>query len=247
MSLGHGASIVRNGLFLQLDAANQKSYPGSGTVWTDLSGRGIVGTLTNGPTYTNNDKGAIVFDGTNDLVTLGSSNNLTGDNLQTLTLSVWLKYSTTTFDLRAFTINRGSALNSSLIGVYPNTVTNGSGISTSSVGSLGFFNRNNGNTVHTSLTFNDNYHLKNRFINVHGVIDGMNRYLYIDGVLKNSDSDVGLQSVSGNTDPAYVGCGPNGTGEFWNGSIGNIMFYRRALSAAEVTQNFNALRGRYGV
>ena len=54
-----------NGLVLCLDAGNRKSYPGSGTTWTDLSGRGNNGTLTNGPTYSN---GAIVFDGVDDYV-----------------------------------------------------------------------------------------------------------------------------------------------------------------------------------
>ena len=68
MSLGHGASIVRNGLVLYLDAANPKSYPGSGTTWKDLSGNGNNGTLVNGPTFNSANGGSIVFDGTNDYV-----------------------------------------------------------------------------------------------------------------------------------------------------------------------------------
>lgn len=244
MGLTHSPRIVTNGLVLCLDAANVKSYPGTGTTWTNLSGSGNNGTLTNGPTFSSDNKGSLVFDGTNDHANLGSSNNLTGNNLQTLTVSIWLKYSTTTFDTRAFTLQRGSSLNSSLLGIYNNA---DSTIQVNTTGSLGFFTRNFNNTSHAGLVFNDNYHLKNRFINVQCVVDGMNRYLYIDGILKNSDSDVGIQSVTNNTDPVYVGSGPTGNSNFWNGSIGNIMFYRRALTAAEIQQNFNALRGRYGI
>ena len=62
-----------NGLVLALDAANTKSYPGSGTTWTDLSGRGNTGTLTNGPTYSSANGGSIVFDGTNDYVVVNNN------------------------------------------------------------------------------------------------------------------------------------------------------------------------------
>ena len=66
MALSHSPSIITDSLILCLDAANTKSYPGSGTVWTDLSGNGNNVTLTNGPTYSSVDGRSIVFDGTND-------------------------------------------------------------------------------------------------------------------------------------------------------------------------------------
>lgn len=65
MGIRYNTSIVRNGLVLHLDAANVKSYPGSGTVWNDLSGNKRNGTLTNGPTYNSN---YMSFDGSNDYV-----------------------------------------------------------------------------------------------------------------------------------------------------------------------------------
>ena len=74
MSLSRGPKIVTNGLVLYLDAANKKSYPGSGTTWTDLSGNNNTGTLTNGPTFDSNNGGSIVFDGTNDYVSNTMSN-----------------------------------------------------------------------------------------------------------------------------------------------------------------------------
>ena len=71
MAYSYGPSIVKSGLVLALDAANRKSYPGSGTVWSDLSGNNITGSLVNGPTYSSANGGSIVFDGTNDYVNCG--------------------------------------------------------------------------------------------------------------------------------------------------------------------------------
>ena len=56
-------SIVQSGLVLNLDAGNLESYSGSGTAWTDLSGQGNDGTLVNGPTFSSDNGGSIVFDG----------------------------------------------------------------------------------------------------------------------------------------------------------------------------------------
>ena len=68
MAIFYNPRTITDGLVLCLDAANRKSYPGSGTTWTDLSGRGNTGTLTNGPTYSSANGGSIVFDGTDDIV-----------------------------------------------------------------------------------------------------------------------------------------------------------------------------------
>ena len=70
MGVFAGPEITESGLVLALDAGNLKSYPTTGTTWTDLSGRGNTGTLTNGPTYSSANGGSIVFDGVNDYVTV---------------------------------------------------------------------------------------------------------------------------------------------------------------------------------
>ena len=69
MSYTNGPKIVTDGLVLCLDAGNNKSYPSSGTSWSDLSGNNNNGTLTNGPTFTGSFGGSIVFDGSNDYAT----------------------------------------------------------------------------------------------------------------------------------------------------------------------------------
>jgi hypothetical protein len=217
----------------------------TGGGWADLAGNANHGELVNGPTYNSSNGGSLVFDGTNDAIDIGSTNNLTGNNAQILTVSMWLKYATTVTELRALTLLRSAG--SSLLGVFCNaTIINN--VVTPSLGSLGFFTRNFDNSAHSSVTFNDNYHLKDRYINVTSVVNGMNRYLYIDGIQKSSDSDKGMQSVTNNTAASYIGAGPAGPGnQPWDGLVANVMIYNRALTPQEILQNFNATRSRFGV
>jgi hypothetical protein len=99
MSGKTGPDIIESGLVLCLDAANKNSYRGSGTTWTDLSGNGNNGTLTNGPTFSAGNQGSIVFDGVDDYVEVSNASSL---NASTQTISVW--YNATTVPGRAATI-----------------------------------------------------------------------------------------------------------------------------------------------
>ncbi len=72
-TLSGGPSIVTNGLILNLDAANPKSYVSGSTTWNDVSRSGLSGTLVNGPTFNTGSGGSIVFDGTDDYVNCGNS------------------------------------------------------------------------------------------------------------------------------------------------------------------------------
>jgi hypothetical protein len=86
MAFFHSPRIVTDGLVLALDAANSLSYPGSGTTWTDLSGKGNNGTLVNGPTFSPTNGGSIVFDGTNDYISFPNNPNL---DSQAITMESW--------------------------------------------------------------------------------------------------------------------------------------------------------------
>ena len=104
MELTHGIKpIVTSGLVLCLDAGNIKSYPGIGTAWTDLSGRGGIGTLTNGPTYNSANGGSFSFDGIDDFVS--SVSNLTLAN--NFSVSLWLR-STNSYPVQEKYISLGS-------------------------------------------------------------------------------------------------------------------------------------------
>ena len=86
VSIINSAATVTANLSMFLDAGNASSYPGTGTAWTDLSGNSRNGTLTNGPTYTSADGGAIVFDGTDDFVQCSGSLTATA-----ATFVIWMR------------------------------------------------------------------------------------------------------------------------------------------------------------
>jgi hypothetical protein len=93
-----GPDVSESGLVLALDAGNTKSYPGSGTTWTDLSGNGNTGTLVNGVGYNSGNLGSLVFDGTNDYITSTFSTT----SGQAVTYTGWLYSTETTTTSRNF-------------------------------------------------------------------------------------------------------------------------------------------------
>ena len=221
MALSHNTSVVTNGLILCLDSANVKSYPKTGTTWTDTSGNGNTGTLTNAPTYSSANSGSIVFDGVDDYVTVADNTGLRFDASQPFTLSVWIKPAVL---LSAWTgIVTKSRDASPWYGIWidpSNRIT--WGYPTVSV---------YGPTATTEWQ------------NIVISKDSTSRYIFVNGQLKTSLS--GAANVSGNG-AMYVGRG--GTiGEYFNGSITDVKLYNRYLSPEEVLQNFNALRGRFGL
>ena len=85
--------IVTDGLIFAVDAANKKSYPGSGTAINDLSSNDVDGVLTNGPTFDSGNGGSIAFDDTNDYITFGNTSTLNFEWNEPHSIEVWLKRS----------------------------------------------------------------------------------------------------------------------------------------------------------
>jgi hypothetical protein len=88
--IAYYGGIVTNGLVLALDAAKKDSYPGSGTLWRDISGNGNNGTLTNGPTFNSGNGGSIVFDGVNDYVQYETSLDPYISGNRDFTIELWV-------------------------------------------------------------------------------------------------------------------------------------------------------------
>lgn len=218
MALQHSPSIVTSGLILCLDAANPRSYPGSGTVWTDMSGSGIIGTLTNGPTFSSSNLGSIVFDGVNDYVELNSNNIITG---------------TTPFTFDCFyTIS--AAYNAELLGNYP---AQGAG-SIWIAGRYGIWFTSGYVYFPTQPLALGTYHMAITRTSGGAIV------LYLNGVSVATGSNTtsitaGVNFRIGSDTPSY--------GEQLGGAIYNMKVYNIALTADQVAQNFNALRGRYGI
>ena len=225
MSLGYGPNIVRDGLVLYLDAANPKSYPGTGTTWYDLSGNGHNGTLTNGSTYNSDNKGSIVFDGINDRIEIPSS---TYTFNSACTFEMW-------FNLTAINRNQGfMSVNTG--GYYINFWMPSD---TNKLRWEVYQPAPNGTAFFSTVSF-----VTNKWYHVVGTISSGTMTLYINGLYDNSTTNnYPLRVV---TAIAYVG--DYGAGNYPSASkIAQVKIYNRALSAAEIAQNFAATRGRFGL
>jgi hypothetical protein len=214
--------IVRTGLVLDLDAGMNSSYSGSGEIWTDLSGNSNTGTLTNGPTYSSANGGSIVFDGSNDYVSIPNAlSSISGSNSHTF--SFWFNASNLSTDKIPFS--------SGLAGNYYIELT-------SSV-----FYVQIGSSYRTySLSTSTN-----TWYNVCFVKNGINDAgdLYINSSLKSSYAG-SITSTPSGLSSLFLGRYFN-VGYAFPGNIAQVSIYNRALSAAEISQNYNALKHRFGL
>ena len=234
--IAHYGGIVTNGLVLALDAAKKDSYPGSGTVWRDISGNGNNGTLTNGPTFNSGNGGSIVFDGVDDYGQLLSK---LFQGVNDFTFSCVFKNTASTYSYYG-----GPIYTEHTSGVGTNNTAGfWIGEPDSSVSSspfrLAFWYQ-----VSNSLqkTYSTSTIVVNRTVDVSFVREGNQAKIYIDGTLDVSAtrSTGPLDVRSNNPLIASVGYGAR-----YLGSIYTMRCYNRALTAQEVLQNYNATKSRY--
>ena len=227
MSLGHGASIVRDGLVLHLDAASVRSYPGSGTTVSDLSSNAFSGTLTNGCTVSN---GAFQFDGVDEYVDLGDAVDITGP----FSLNVWFKGNASQPDSYVGLLNKSGNGDFGNYGLY--------GDGSSSYVRFGFVSSSAQREV-SNTSYND---IKaNTWVNYCGTYDQTNLKLYRNGVLIASASQT--ETPLATNDTLSLGGRVASSNYFFSGEISVGQIYDRDLTLDEIQQNFNALRGRYGI
>ena len=227
MGLIHSPSIVTDGLVLCLDAANNRSYPKSGTTWSDLAGSNN-GTLTNGPTFDAGNGGSIVFDGSDDYVqtqnvTLSSSN---------FTLSCWIKFDSLP--------SLGTVFSSSH---YYATGYNGNFLlrinSGNSVTFATYDGKSNEQYITTlySISINKWYNFA-----VNG--DGTNSSIYVDTDKISSFAQNKVLTDLSNGG-LIIGDDISWNNQPLDGKISNVSIYNRALTADEIRQNYEATVGRY--
>lgn len=227
MGIAYNTSIVRNGLVLHLDAANVKSYPGSGTTWADLSGNGNNGALTNGPTYNSDGKGNFIFDGVDDYCDAGTSSTLKPSYI---TVSTWIKFSSLASNNRVLSDWHQNSNSGDRWIFYTASTTQ----------VQWYIHTTVGGDVGIPFTVD-----LGQWYNLTGTFDGSLTSLYVNGSLFSSQSKTGIM-VAGSGQSVRIGRQAE-TGGSHNGAIGYVSMYSRALSATEVKQNFEALRGRYGI
>jgi hypothetical protein len=224
--------IVIDGLIFYIDAAQLRSYPGSGTSWFDLSGNNRTGTFgasTAAPTFNSSNGGSISFDGSNDKV--GFSDTSLPSGTSSRTFSIWFYFNV--MQLQA-AISYGT----------PN-VTNSR--QHWAIGTLN--NRIWMTTEGPNYNFGDTTRTINTWYFVTATYDGTNLTRFING------SQVATNNLV--TDGAQINTTLNGnftigdytsTAQFpWNGRVAHVMIHNRALSSTEILQNYNATRLRFGL
>ncbi len=216
------SELVTDGLVMNLDAGDPRSLdlPNLNmTTWTDLSGNGNTGTLTNGPTYNNANGGSIVFNDSDDLIAISSSSIISG--IQEFTIDAWIYRTTSTIDYIFGNYNVGFnglefyILNDGRLGVY----IAGQQISASAIS-------------------------PNTWYHVVASRRETTCFIYINGILSTSGIIDALVPNNSNY-PFTIGNGYNYTTESFTGRISSVKVYNRCLSAAEVAQNYDALKVRY--
>ena len=228
-------TLSTQGLVLQVDAGNAASYPGTGTRWNDLSGSNH-GTLTNGPIYNSGNGGSIVFDGIDDVISFGNVLNM---GLSSWSISCWVKFDGGSGLMGII----GKTSYRSYEGRYSIYIDNNNLIAFFQPGVSSMI-------ISTPLS----PFLDNKF---HNLVLTINRasmmYLYVDGISVGTPIDVSSTSSlnPNSSDHFYMGSYASSDGQnplyFFKGNIGQALMYNRALTASEVTTNFNVLKSRFGL
>jgi hypothetical protein len=234
----YSRGVVRAGLVLDLDAGVPSSYPGTGTTWTDLSPYGNNGTLTLGPTYSSANGGSIVFDGSNDYV-LGT---ITGSIFTgSFTQSAWI------YKLNNNQIWQGVFTNSSPATSNTYLMTFGNGSLQAPYNSVGV---NQVGIVPDGVFLDIGTHInKWLYIIITKVGSTLNIYCYKDGSLLQTSGTITWNSGNFATTNNYE------IGRHWaggsvvplQGNVAQVSVYNRALTAAEIKQNYDATKGRFGL
>jgi hypothetical protein len=219
-----GPNIVTDNLKLALDAGSTRSYSGSGTSANSIVGNNTA-TLYNGVAYSSNNGGFWDFDGSDDYIVTDFGNGL-NPTTQDLSYGIWVKSDSSQTGMFIMQSNWGAGS----VRFYIGSIS----------GKLGWGIQERGwNANDTDLTFvNDQWY----YINI--VFSGTTAKLYANGVLKATDTISSY--VFGNN--LGIGSGqPYNAGYPWNGGIAAWRVYYQALTAAEVLQNFNAQKSRFGL
>jgi len=225
MGLAYNPRTVTDGLVLCLDAGNTKSYPGSGTTWTDLSGRGNTGTLVNGGGYSGSNLGSLSFDGVNDNITTGKV----------------LVSRTGQFHIEGWCYLNQTNINCMFVTQYNNSSDAGRFLCF--FGNDGVIRMHDSNGVMTGTTPS---YSANQWYYVAFQRDSSNLCNIFVNSVKQTTGDTKTTTLE-NTNTIIGSRGSAQSGTYFKGNIAQVSIYNRALTAQEIQQNFNATRSRFGV
>jgi len=236
MGFARGPKLHPSGLVLAIDAASNRSYPGTGTTWSDLSGNGYDSTLINSPSYTTTNKGEIDFDGSNDYGSFSSAAHDAISALSAGTIETWIKLDSVTNRRTIF--GTGHSSNTSRWVLFRHHSSNGVQLSVNNEGS------DQGGYTGTVLSTGTWYHLAVTY-------DGSSNAIYVNGVSQSMTvasggagffSDVSTNTLQvGSLDRGTLG----NTYDPFNGKIPCVRVFNIPLTAQQVLNNYNAQKNRF--
>lgn len=230
-------NVVTDGLVFYYDGANVTSYPGSGSVLTDLSSKGNTGYLINSPSFSSDKLGGIVFDGTNDYIGLFDSTSLRPST--TLSLDVCFKMTTkniyNTIICKPVTNAPWTApYLSYMLRVQANELQFG-------------YNRDSGYSFvnHTYNYLIDTiYHV----IVTYNLTTGACNF-YLNGINVVDVTTITGTAITYTAQSLLLGAdyGANPVGDFFTGTIYSSKVYNRVLTPNECQQNYYAIKNRFNI
>jgi len=223
MGLAHSPRIVTDGLVLALDAGNTKSYPGSGTTWTDLSGNGYNHTLTLA-SLTSID-GVSCFDVSSSGRVLDSGTTFTFGSSHTMI--AWAR------PLADSEVSTWRTLWRTSPNDHPLLIQDTTNL-------IGYYDNGGANFVSYGLNAGT-LGIENKWTMFTLVASAGSTTCYINNL---SASGTVAYTTSGNNHDSF---GNTNSGSQPFGYVSVAQIYNRALTASEIQQNFSALRGRFGI
>mgnify|MGYP003134514421 FL=1 len=223
-----GPHIVDDGLILAIDAGSARSYPGSGTAWNDLSSTASVYTLNNSPTFDSGNGGSFDFDGTDEFAATSSAPIAAGAT----TYSFEAVFKADTASATQVIWEQGTTAQTTGRRVCMILLSTGAG----------GFNGQNADLHTVSYSANVWY---NWTITVDTTLSSNKIKIYVNGVLSNQGNPT--STLNAGADGARVGNKLSNSTENFNGKIALVRAYNKVLTAAEVAQNYNAQKSRFGI
>jgi hypothetical protein len=224
-------NYINTNLFLNLDAGNSSSYSGVGSTWNDLSGNGRNATLINTPTYSGSQGGYFHF--TDERFEYAVTPVV--PSLSIWTIEAWYR------PTKSLTGKITSIVSNEYNGININySLGNNNAPTTNYNLSGGFYNGSWKTTTGLTPTLNTWYQ---------GLVtyDGSTVTQYSNGIVQSSIAGAGPSVSGGGIRIARRWDGGNLSTNFFDGDISIVRIYSTALSAAQVLQNYNAVKGRYGL
>lgn len=218
MGLSHSPLIVTNGLNLYYDFANKKSYAGSGSTVSDLSSTKNNGTLANAPVYSDN---SLLFNGTSQYIAGTSS-------ITVKTVIAWVKQAVAGADGVVYGLDANGSDN--WLSVTGNVVQ----LAVTQVADV------NNTAISGTTVLNTS-----QYYQIAATIDSSSAQVYCNGIQENSVSTA--FTIGAWTATPYIGRRGTLAQKYFSGNIAIVSAYDRVLTPAEIKQNFNALRGRFGL